>query len=220
MIDSYELNKLMHESYGDKSEEKVEDNLFTGPLDFARFYTEAFQKDEQMAYLILTGKQYIFARNHDNGRQGHILSITKAFLEMEEKNPDISLLQASKIYSKYDKNFLIFSIEIRKDYGKRKYEQLVRAMTRSGSISPEEYNSFKYFYDIYNDVFKKTNLSFNFWNSKVGKYIPIKNIDKLNDYLFSIIDEKAKPFDLGVEEKIIGVQTNYMNNTNENRKRI
>ena len=173
-----------------------------------------------MAYLILTGNQYIFARNHDNGKQGHILSITKAFLEVEGKNPDISLVQASKIFSKYDKNFLIFSIEIRKDEEKRRYEQLVRAMTRSGSISPEEYNSFKFFYDTYKDVFKKSKFSFNFWNSKVGKYIQIKNIEKLNDYLFSIIDEKKRPFDLGVEEKIIGVQTNYMNKTNENRKRL
>ena len=218
MLDSYELNKLMHESYGDKSDEKVQDNLFTGPLDFARFYTEAFQKDEQMAYLILTGNQYVFARNHDNGRQGHILSITKAFLEMEGKNPDVTLLQASRLYSKYDKNFLIFSIEIRK--GDRKYEQLMRAMTRSGTISPEEYNSFKVFYDTYRDALKKSNLSFNLWNSKVGKYVPIKNIDKLNDYLFTMIDVNAKPFDLGVEEKIIGVQTNYMAKSNENKKKI
>lgn len=220
MIDSYELNKLMHESFGDKSEEKVEDNLFTGPLDFARFYTEAFNKKEQMAYLILTGNQYIFARNHDNGKQGHILSVTKAFLEVEGKNTDISLMEASKIFSRYDKNFLIFDIEIRKDERKRRYEQLVRAMTRTGSISPEEYNSFKVFYDTYRDVFKRSNISFNFWNSKESKYIPIKNIDKLNNYLFTIIDEKKRPFDLGVEEKIIGVQTNYMNKTNENRKRL
>lgn len=218
MLDSYELNRLMHDSFGDKSDEKVQDNLFTGPLDFARFYTEAFQKDEQMAYLILTGNQYVFARNHDNGRQGHILSITKAFLEMEGKNPDVTLLQASRLYSKYDKNFLIFSIEIRK--GDRKYEQLMRAMTRSGTISPEEYNSFKVFYDTYRDALKKSNLSFNLWNSKVGKYIPIKNIDKLNDYLFTMIDVSAKPFDLGVEEKIIGVQTNYMAKSNENKKKI
>ena len=218
MLDSYELNRLMHDSFGDKSDEKVQDNLFTGPLDFARFYTEAFQKDEQMAYLILTGNQYVFARNHDNGRQGHILSITKAFLEMEGKNPDVTLLQASRLYSKYDKNFLIFSIEIRK--GDRKYEQLMRAMTRSGTISPEEYNSFKVFYDTYRDALKKSNLSFNLWNSKVGKYIPIKNIDKLNDYLFTMIDVSAEPFDLGVEEKIIGVQTNYMAKSNENKKKI
>ena len=218
MLDSYELNRLMHDSFGDKSDEKVQDNLFTGPLDFARFYTEAFQKDEQMAYLILTGNQYVFARNHDNGRQGHILSITKAFLEMEGKNPDVTLLQASRLYSKYDKNFLIFSIEIRK--GDRKYEQLMRAMTRSGTISPEEYNSFKVFYDTYRDALKKSNLSFNLWNSKVGKYIPIKNIDKLNDYLFTMIDVSAEPFDLGVEEKIIGVQTNYMAKLNENKKKI
>lgn len=218
MLDSYELNRLMHDSFGDKSDEKVQDNLFTGPLDFARFYTEAFQKDEQMAYLILTGNQYVFARNHDNGRQGHILSITKAFLEMEGKNPDVTLLQASRLYSKYDKNFLIFSIEIRKC--DRKYEQLMRAMTRSGTISPEEYNSFKVFYDTYRDALKKSNLSFNLWNSKVGKYIPIKNIDKLNDYLFTMIDVSAEPFDLGVEEKIIGVQTNYMAKSNENKKKI
>ena len=160
MLDNYELYEMMTYAYGNHSDDKVEDNLFNGPLGFARFYQDAFTQKNSMAYLILTGKQYIFARNCGEGKQGHILSITKAFLEMEGKNPDITLVGASKIYHRYDKNHLIFSIEIRKDEARRRYEQVMRATISKGVISPEEYRSFKAFYDEYREVLKKSNLTY------------------------------------------------------------
>ncbi len=207
MLDDYELNSLLHSSYGSKSDEKVEDNLIKTPLEFARFYTESLNSPESGAYLIITDNQYVFAKNCEDGKQGHMLSITKAFLEMQGKDSNIKILEAARIYSEYDKNFLIFSFEIRKDPIHKKLEKVIRTTINLDSITPKEYSSFKSFYDTYKDVITKCGFSFNIWSSSLRKYVPVKNIDNLNNFLTTIVDENHKSYKLHNEEKIIGVST-------------
>ncbi len=212
MLDGYELNSLLRSSYGSESDDKVEDNLINTPLQFARFYTEALNNPESGAYLIITDNQYVFAKNCDDGKQGHMLSITKAFLEMQGRDSNIKVLEAARIYNEFDKNFLIFSFEIRKDPIHKKIEKVMRTMINKSFITPKEYISFKTFCDTYKDVITKCGFTFSIWSNTTRKYVPIKNISQLDAYLTTIVDENSKSYKLKDEERIVGVSTNSSNN--------
>lgn len=207
-LDSYQTNNLVKSSFGTKTNDHLEDNIINGPLSFARCYEEALQKKEFGAFLIITGNQYIFAKCYDDGDQGHMISVTKAFLELEGKNTDISVLEASRIYSSYAKKFLILELEIRKDEMSRKRDKYIRANLNQSNLSPEEYQSFKRFFEEYQDVISKCGFNYSIFDKKSGKILPIKNIFHLNTLLESVVDENTKAPNLENSEKIVGIPTN------------
>ena len=219
-LDSYELNSLVRSSYGSRSDDHIEDTIINGPLAFARCYEEAMHKDEFGAYLIITGNQYIFAKNCDDGVQGHMLSITKTFLELEGKNSDISILEAARINPKYDKNFLIFSFEIKKDKINRRTEKMIRTTLNHSKISKEEYELFHMFYEEYKDAIKYASFDYNVWNKEVGKYVKIKNLDKLDQFLSTIVDENTHPYELENGEKIVGIPLKRQESNNVLKKML
>lgn len=204
-LDSKELNSLVQSTYGNRSDDNVEDILINGPLKFVRCYEEALKQDIFGAYLIITENQYILAKCCDDGKQGHLLSVTKAFLEMEGKNNDVSIIEASRIYPKYSRNFLIFDIEIKKTERSRRSEKTFRTTLNYGSISSEEYEVFKMFYDEYREVLKNCDFTYSIFERMTGMLLPIKNIDHLNRFLCSISDNSIEPPKLENEEKILGI---------------
>lgn len=203
-LDSYQTNNLVKSSFGSKSENHIEDNLINNHLEFARCYQEALKKDEFGAFLIITGNQYVFAKCYDDGEQGHLISITKAFLEIEGKNSDISVLEASKIYNNYQKKFLIFDFEIKKDELTRKRDKYIRT-NLNHFISPEEYQLFRRFFDEYNEVISRCDFDYSIWDNYSGKMLSIKTIYQLNNFLNNIVNENIKPNILENGEKIIGI---------------
>ena len=210
-LDSYETNNLIKTSFGSKSDEHIEDNLVNNRFDFVRCYDKALQKDEFGAFLILTGKQYIFAKCYDDGEQGHMISVAKTFLELEDKNSDISVIKSSDIYREYAKKFLILEFEIKKDEVSRKRDKIIRLDLNHNKISNEEYESFKLFFDEYSDVISKCNFDFSIWDRLSGKILPIKTIYQLDEFLKNNIDENTKAPQLEKGEKIVGIPINNQN---------
>lgn len=210
-LDSYQTNNLVKTSFGTRTNDNLEDNIINGHLSFVRCYEEALRKEEFGAFVIITGNQYIFAKCYDDGEQGHMISVTKAFLELEGKNSDISVLQASKIYSNYAKKFLILELEMRKDEINRRREKIIRANLNQPTISNEEYESFKRFFEEYNEVISKCGFSYSIWDKESGKILPVKNIYHLDELLKSVVDSNTKPNELENGEKIVGVPTNNQN---------
>lgn len=204
-LDSYQTNNLVKSSFGTRSKDHIEDNLIKNNLEFVRCYQEALRKDEFGAFLIITGNQYLFAKCCDDGEQSHLLSITKAFLELEGKNSDISVLEASKLYKEYLKNYLIFDFEIRKDEITRKRDKFIRTNLNHPSISQEEYKLFKMFFDEYNEVISRCDFDYSIWDKSSGKILPVRSIYQLESLLKNLVDENTKPNRLENGEKIIGI---------------
>ena len=204
-LDSKETNSLVQSTYGTRSSDNIEDIIIKGPLKYARCYEEALQKNVFGAFLIITGKQYIFAKCCDDGVQGHLLSVTKTFLELEGKNNDVSIIEASRIYPKYSKKFLIFDLELKKDQFRRRIEKVFRTTLNHSTISKEEFELFKMFYDEYKEVINKSGFNYSVWDKETGKNFTFKNIDQLCNYLYAISDEVVKPNELENGEKIVGI---------------
>ena len=214
-LDGKETNNLVRSSFGTRSKDNLEDVIIDGPLKLARCFEEALHKDIFGAYLIITGHQYIFAKCCDDGVQGHLLSVTKAFLELEGKNNDVSIIEASRIKPKYSKNFLIVDLEIKKDESHRKTEKMFRTTLNHSSISKEEFELFKMFYDEYKIVFDRSDFKYSIWNKETGKIIEFKNIDKLYKFLDAISSELVKPSELENGEKIVGIPLNLQKDNKE-----
>lgn len=204
-LDSYEANNLVKTSFGTKSDEHIEDNIIKNKYEFVRCYQEALQRQEYGAFLIITGKQYIFAKCFDDGNQGHMLSLTKTFLELEGKESDLTPIQANNIYRNYGDKFLIFEIDIKKDEMTRKRDMLVRTILNQPTISKEEYQAFKMFYDEYGEVFSRGKFEYSFWDKPKGKIIPVKSLKQIEELLRNAVDENTKPNTLENGEKIVGV---------------
>lgn len=215
MLDDYELNMLMHESFGTRHDSSLEDTLINNQYEFIRFYEEGLKYQNNGAYLIITDKQFIFSKNGEDGKQGHMLSIVKTFLELQGKKNDVTLLESSRMYPEYDKNYLIFSFEVEKDQKSRSLEKRMRTQINR-PLSPKEYLSFKTFYDIYGQIIDKCGFEFNIWDTKTHKYVPIKSIHKLLDYLSLNVDEEVKTPTLKGGEKILGVS----NGTEQDKSKV
>lgn len=205
-LDSYETNNLVKSSFGNRSDDHIEDNLIKNRFDFLRCYEDALNKSEYGAYLIITGRQYVFARCCDNGVQGHMLSITKAFLELDGKNSDISIIESFKIYNEYAKKFLVFELEIKKEPIGRHRDKFFRCNLNHETISIEEYQLFKKFLDEYKDVIDNCNFVFSIWDKISGRILPIRDLNHLDMLLNGIVDEKTKSPKLESDEKMIGIQ--------------
>ena len=214
-LDSYEANNLVKTSFGTKSDEHIEDNIIKNKYEFVRCYQEALQRQEYGAFLIITGKQYIFAKCYDDGNQGHLLSLTKTFLELEGKESDLTPIQAGNIYKNYGDRFLIFEIDIKKDEMTRKRDMLVRTILNHPTISKEEYQAFKMFLDEYGEVFSRCNFEYSFWDKPKGKLMPVKDLKQIEEFLRNAVDENTKPNTLENGEKIVGVPIK-----NENKEKI
>ena len=170
-LDSCEANNLVNSAFGNKSNDHIEDNLIKNRFDFVRCYEDALNKMEYGAFLIITGKQYVFARCCDEGEQSHMLSVTKAFLELDGKDSNISVTQSTNIYKEYVKKFLVFELEIKKDPIGRGRDKFFRANLNHENISIEEYQLFKKFYDEYKDVIDRCNFDFSIWDKKTGRIL-------------------------------------------------
>ena len=204
-LDSYQTNNLVKSSFGTKSDDRLEDNIIHNYLEFVRCYQEALKKDEFGAFLIITGNQYVFAKCCDDGEQSHLLSITKAFLELEGKDSNVSVLEASKLYKDYLKKYLIFDFEIKKDEISRKRDKFIRTNLNQSTISKEEYQLFKMFFDEYNEVISRCDFDYSVWDKTTGRIISVGSIYQLEELLRNITDEKTKPNTLENGEKIIGI---------------
>lgn len=204
-LDSYEKNNLVKSSFGTRSNDHIEDNLVKNRFDFLRCYKDALNKDEYGFFLIITGKQYVFARCYDDGEQGHMISVSKAFLELDGKNSDISVIESSKIYNEYEKKFLVFELEIKKEQIGRHREKFFRGNLNHEKISREEYQLFKKFVDEFKVVIDNSDFKYSIWDKFSGKIMPIRDIDHLDKLLNSIVDENTKPQELENGEKIVGV---------------
>ena len=127
--------------------------------------------------------------------------------ELEGKNSDISVLEASRLYTEYAKRFLILELEMRNEGFLKKRDKTIRANLNQPTISPEEYQSFKNFYNEYKYVLSKCRFDYSIFDKKSGRILPIKNIFYLKSLLKKLIDVNTKPNELENGEKIVGIPT-------------
>lgn len=203
MLNSYDQYKLTNEAYG-IDEDNLTDSyrIMTTPEDFIGFFKRKGDGSDNGAILILTGKQYIFRINGKNGRQGHIFSFAKSYLEMEGKQSELTLAEASRITINRENNYINFTIEAETSDNGYLYKNIFANIPLKG-ISREEFESFKIFYNTFKEVIEKAH--FNFDVRVRGEIIHIDGIDGLYHYLESIINDKKASFEYKDGEKIIGV---------------
>lgn len=219
-LDSYETNNLVKSSFGNRSDDHIDDILIKNRFDFLRCYEDALNKDEYGLFLIITGKQYIFARCCDEGVQGHMLSVAKTFLELDGKDSDISIIESTKIYNEYEKKFLVFELEIKKEPIGRHREKYFRGNLNQENISIEEYQLFKKFLDEYKNVIDNCGFDYSIWDKVSGKILPIRDINHLDILLNSVVDENTKPPMLENDEKMVGITLENEKNKHVSRKML
>ena len=205
-IDGYDTYQLIKKSYGEeKACETIDDCLIKTPYDFIRFYENGKKNKENGATVVFTGKQFIFLKNGNNGKESHAFSFARTFLAMEGVVCPLSFNEAFNINYERNKKYLKLTIEAEDGINQPMYRWIRVYM--NGPISQEEMASFQNFYDQFSDVIRKGIFCFCVRDDLLQKDLDIKDIDMLLEYLKCNVDPNKKPYISSKGEKIIGCQT-------------
>ncbi len=207
-MDSYKVYSIANESFGDGiKEEPIEDRLIKTKYDFARYVEYGKDNNQNGAVVVFTGKQYVFLKNNDNGRAGHVGCFARAYLEMEGDHRNLKFSQANYEVCIREKNYATMTFEAEMPSPGEHYYAI--RFFFHGTISPAEFASFQSFYDEFADTIKTLPFTFFVRDDLNGQQFIINNIDHLLEILKTKVDYNKEPYVSPKGELIVGNPNGY-----------
>lgn len=217
-MNSYSQYKISNNSHGNGDyEEPFDERLINTQFDFIRFVENRNNLNENEresrtrengACVVFTGKQFVFLKNNNNGRSGHLGCFARIFVTMEGKDIPlaIGLGKASSIVAPLEKKYLTMTFEADQTKPREFYHSI--RFYINGTISQEEFNSFKCFYDKFADIIGEFPFTFFVYDYSVNKSNQnFTNMEQLLTFLESRIDPNKKAFVNPNGEKNVGCPT-------------
>lgn len=178
---------------------------------------------ENGAYLFITGKQYILTLNVDYGQGTHALTASRLYSTLTNTKYITKFDNISKIANKLEQFPSCFYARIYYDSIsdnarlKPKYSGSINFPLENRKFNSGEIESFLQFYNDYSEEIKsickkyKMNVFFTYTLDDGTKcHNESYDLENLKDYILSNRDDSLEDYfeNLGIEEKIIGTQTN------------
>ena len=165
-------------------------------------------------FLVCTPKQYIIGYNSDFGAGPHIASYARCMRDITGGGKITSIDDFTRFGTMCTEKYLCGRLvyeKIGENENRKPIFKGILDIMIDGNISHEVFESFKKFYEDYNNeieiVSKRTNGTFNvsYFDRDVHKRVDTSNLDSVYSYLEKHADESLVDDE---EECIIGVETN------------